>query len=363
VKKNLGRIILSLLLLLISLDAQEYIWSASINKKNAYVGEAVHLHYRCQFNAIDELHVIEFNPVGKYKDFDIYLLSESEKIIDGKRVNDFEFVAFLKNSGLVEFNFDVLMKKTNQDSINNTVLGRDNAEFAQFSKRLIKQKKISIEVLPNNTKLVGNFKFKVKKDKPIVDAYEPYHLELIIEGVGNLNVLETQDINILDAKVFTTKPKVNYALTKSGYKGVWSQKFAVVSGGDFEFEKIGYKYFQSSSKKVKTHTIKPFKVRVNKLYKKEDLLDEKDEPKELFKIEYLYYFLIFLAGFVVGKLKFTKTKTKKVDDEFSRKIKKSNNIEELLMLLIVRNSSKYCDIIKKLESKELSLKQAKYKLL
>jgi hypothetical protein len=363
VKKNLGKIVLSLLLIVVSLDAKEYTWSASINKKNAYVGEAVHLHYRCEFNSIDELHVIEFNPVGKYKDFDIHLLSEREKIVNNKRVNDFEFVAFLKNSGLVEFNFDVLMKKTNQDSINNTVLGRDNAEFAQFSKRMIKQKKLSIEVLPNNTKLVGDFKFKVKRDKPIVNAYEPYHLELIIEGVGNLNELEPQDIEISDAKIFTTKPKTNYTLTKSGYKGVWSQKFAVVSGEDFEFEKIDYKYLNTSSSELKTYTVKPFKITVNELYKKEDLLDEKPKQKELFKVQYLYYLLIFLAGFLVGKLKFSKIKTKKKDDEFSTKIRNTNNTEELLMLLVIRNSSKYCDIIKKLESKELSLKEAKNKLI
>ena len=97
-KKNLGRIALFLVLVFIGLDASdEYEWSASIDKKEMYINEAVHLHYSCKFNTKDELHVIEFNPVGKYKDYDIYLLSESEKIEDGKRINDFEFVAFLKN--------------------------------------------------------------------------------------------------------------------------------------------------------------------------------------------------------------------------------------------------------------------------
>jgi hypothetical protein len=362
-KSNLGKLIISLILVFTSLNAQEYKWSASINKKNAYVGEAVHLHYRCKFNLIDELHVIEFNPVGKYKDFDIYLLSESEKIIDSKRVNDFEFVAFLKNSGKIEFNFDVLMKKTNQDSIDNTVLGRDNAEFAQFSKRLIKQEKLSIEVLPNDTKLVGDFKFKVKKDKPVVNAYEPYHFELIIEGVGNLNKLEAQDVNIQDAKVFTTEPKEDYILTKNGYKGVWSQKFAVVSNNDFEFSKIEYEYFSSKSGSVENYVVEPFKVQVKELYKRKGLIDKTDNKKEFFKAEYLYYFLIFLTGFVVGKIKFQKTKIKKVDEEFSDKVKKCKNIDELLVLLLIRNSSKYCDIIKKLELKKLSLKEAKNILL
>lgn len=358
-KKNLGNIVL-LLLIFINLDAsQEYIWSASINKKEVYLNEAVHLHYSCQFNSKDELHVIEFDPVGKYKDYDIYLLSERESIINGKRVNDFEFIAFLKTSGHVDFEFDVLMKKTNQDSIENTVLGRDNAGYEQFSKRLIKQKKLSVEVLPNDIALVGGFNFKIKKDKPSIDAYKPYHFEITIEGIGNLDQLKPLDLNISGAKVFSTEPKKNYEINDGGFKGSWSQKFAVVSSESFKFPQIKYEYFDANLKQVKVYKSKPFEVEVRKLYKKEDLLDKKEEKSSFFKIEYLYYLLVFIFGFLVGKIKFKKTVPEKSDEIFKSKIDKCKNLDELLTILVINNSKKYAYIIEKIESKQIGLKEAK----
>lgn len=363
-KKNLGKIVLFLILIFISLDAnEEYRWSAYIDKKEAYVNEAVHLHYSCEFNTRDELHVIEFNPVGKYKNYDIHLLSEVERIENGKRINDFEFVAFLKTSGVIEFEFDVLMKKTNQDSIENTVLGRDNAGYEQFSKRLIKQKKLSLRVLPNNMVLVGDLNFKIKKDKPSVSAYEPYHFEIIIEGSGNLDKLEMLDLNISDAKVFASKPKKDYTLTKNGYKGSWSQKFAIVASKNFQFPSIVYRYFNPFTKEQKEHELKAFNVEVKKLYKKDDLLDQKEDSELVFKQEYIYYILVFLTGFLLGKIKIKKQITKYADMEFKNKVESCKNIDELLIMLVINDASKYCDIIDKIEKKQLGLEEAKKILL
>jgi hypothetical protein len=360
VKKNLGKIVLFLILIVINIDAsEEYRWSASIDKKEAYINEAVHLHYSCEFNSRDELHVIEFNPVGKYKDYDIHLLSEIEKIENGKRVNEFEFVAFLKTSGYIEFEFDVLMKKTNQDSIENTVLGRDNAGYEQFSKKLIKQKKLSLNVLPNDIKLVGDFNFSIKKDKPSVNAYEPYHFEIIIDGVGNLDKLEMIDLNITNAKVFTSKPKKEYTLTKDGYKGLWSQKFAIVASKNFQFPPIKYIYFSPSTKKQKEFEVKAFDVEVKELYKKDELLDKKDTSELVFKQEYLYYVLVFVLGFLLGKIKIKKEKTKHVDMDFKNKVDRCKSLDELLMLLVIKDSSKFCDIIDKIEKEQLGLAEAK----
>lgn len=358
-KNNLGKILIFFIFTSINIHANEYMWSASINKEQVLVNEAVHLHYSCKFNSRDELHVIEFNPVGKYKDYDVYLLSERESIIDGKRVNDFEFVAFLKSSGHVEFNFDVMMKKTNQDSINNTVLGRDNADYEQFSKKLIKQKKLSVDVLANDIDLVGSFELSVKKDKPSIQAYEPYHVEIVVEGIGNLDKLKAIDINITDTKVFASKVKRDYVLSEDGYKGTWSQKFAIVSAKNFDFPNIYYKYLDSKSNTEKKLEHKSFSVDVKELYKKEDLLDKEEKSIDVFKLEYLYYFLIFLSGYLAGKIKIKNNRQKNIDEVFLKKVESCKSLDELLILLIINNDAKYVTIIDKIEAGELSLPQAK----
>lgn len=361
-KNNLGKILLYLLIVA-NLESQEYVWSGYVDKKQVYVNEAVHLHYSCKFQNKDELHVIEFNPVGSYKDYDIHLLSESETIVNGKRVNDFEFVAYLKRSGNVDFEFDVLMKKTNQDSIENTVLGRDNADYEQFSKKWIKQKKLSVEVLPNDKKLTGDFNFKVKKDKPVADAYEPYHFEIIIEGVGNFDKLREFDLNISNAKVFSSKPKKDYDMTKDGFSGVWSQKFAVVSGENFTFPSISYDYFDLKDKKIKKYETQSFEVEVKPLYKKEDLLDKEEPKKSYFKFEYIYYALFFIFGFLAGKIKINKKVSNGSDDPFKSKVKNCKNINELLTLLVINDAEKYMLVIKKIESQQIKLSEAKKAVL
>ncbi|WP_373072694.1 hypothetical protein [Sulfurimonas sp.] len=363
-KRNLGRVILFLSLIIINLYSnEEYRWSASIDKTQAYVNEAVHLHYSCKFNSRDELHVIEFNPVGEYKDYDIHLLSEIERIEDSKRINDYEFVAFLKTSGFVEFEFDVLMKKTNQDSIENTVLGRDNAVYEQFSKKLIKQKKLSLNVMANNIPLVGDLNFTIKKDKPSVSAYEPYHFEIIIDGVGNLDKLQMIDLNISGVKVFTSTPKTDYKLTKDGYKGFWSQKFALVTDKSFQFPSIKYTYFNPFEKRSKEYEVKAFDIEVKELYKKDELLDKIERDEIVFKQEYIYYLLVFILGFLLGKVKIKKSKTKSVDTEFKNKVDSCKNLDELLILLVINNSSRFSDIIRKIEKKQIELEVAKKMLI
>ncbi len=361
-KKNLGKILLYLLVA-VSLESSEYVWSGYVDKKQVFVNEAVHLHYSCKFDSKDELHVIEFNPVGSYKDYDIHLLSENERIVDGKRVNDFEFVAFLKTSGYVDFEFDVLMKKTNQDSIENTVLGRDNADYEEFSKKWIKQKKLSIKVLPNTKKLVGEFNFEVKKDKPSVDAYEPYHFEITIDGVGNFESLEPVDLNISNAKVFSSEAKKDYEITKDGFEGSWSQKFAVVSGEEFVFPSISHSYLDLKTKEVKEFKSESFVVKVKELYKKDDLLDEKEHKKSYFKLEYLYYVLVFILGFLVGKIKLSKKVSNSSNDLFRGKVQNCKSTNELLTLLVINDANKYAYIIEKIESKRIGLSEAKKAVL
>jgi len=358
-KNNLGKVLTILILVWLDLSAKEYTWSAFISKDKAYVNEAVYLKYVCEFDSTNELHVIEFNPVGVYKDYVIHLLSEKEKIVNDKRVNEFEYIAFLKRSGLIEFNFDVMMKKTNKDSIENTVLGRDNADYEQFSKTLIKQTPLSINVFENKLDLVGNYSFSIKKDDFKVKAYEPYHFEILIQGNGNLDHLKVLDLNISGAKVFSSKAKKNYSLTKEGYQGSWSQKFAVVSQKNFVFPQITYEYFDPKDAKRKIFVHKAFEIETVPLYKQEDLLDTIEEVPFIFKKEYLYYILSFVFGFLVAKIDLRKKVIIKNNNNFKKKVQMCKNMEELLLLLIITDASHYSDIIKKIESKELSLSQAK----
>ena len=73
-KLNLGRFILLFLFTTLS-QASEYEWHVQVNKKEAHVNEAIHLHYSCDYSDSAELYVIEFNPTIDNKNYKIEILS------------------------------------------------------------------------------------------------------------------------------------------------------------------------------------------------------------------------------------------------------------------------------------------------
>lgn len=365
-KKHHGNILLIFLISFFfstELFAQDYRWKSYTNKNSAFVNEAIYLKYKCEFVDRGELYVIEFAPKSTEK-FEIISLSQSQKIQDNKRIQIYEYVVFPKESGKLKLDFDVTMKKTNEDSIENTVLGRDNAQFEEYTTHTIKQDRLFIDIKKAPTPLIGDFKIKIKKDKESVKAYEPYHLSISISGVGNLNLLEEFKFLNLDAELFESKPKKEYVLTKDGYEGTFSQKFAFVSDKNFNIKEFSLRYFNIKEEQVHSLDFKGIDVEVTKAYTPVELLDKIDEESFKFNIEYLYYLLTFIAGFLVAKIKFKSKKTISAQEEkFNSKVKNTKTLDELHMLLILQNKKIYKNIILDIENKKIDSLAAAKKLL
>jgi len=363
-KKNLGRFrLLFLLLFSINVFASTYEWSATINKKTAYVNEAVLLKYVCKFDDRSELYTIDFNPVGEYENYTIKLLTEQESIINGRRVNIFEYVAYVKRSGKMVFDFDMIMKKTNNDSVENTVLGRDNEQYEEFTSKYLKQKSLEIEVKPSEADIVGKFDFEVKESALEVKAYEPYNIEFIIRGVGNFENIKPITFNIDGVKVFSQKVLLENSLQEDGEHGIWSQKFAFVSEKSFVVPEFSFEYFDLGTSSKKELHFKGAEVKVIPAYVKEEILDE-DKKSFEFKMKYLYYALTFLLGFVLSKIELKKKKNNKNKNEtLCQKIRSLRSMEELTMLLALQSTREYEDILLKIEKGELSSFKAAKKLI
>lgn len=349
-KNNLGRIFLIILIILnAEIFASTYKWSGYANKTSAHVNEAVYLKYVCEFSDKSELYSIDFNPVTDNEKYSLKFLSQDENIVNNKRVNIYEFIALAKVAGTLSFDLSIIMKKTTKDSIENTVLGRDNVENEEFSAKVIRLKSLKLEVLDSDSEVVGDFSMKIKQDQNQLKAFEPYHMEIIISGTGNFKSIKPYAFNIDGVKVFSSEPVNNIELTKNGFTGEWSQKFAFVSDKDFNIPEINFKYFELKSDKLKEISFKYTNVEVTNGYLKEELLDDEVE-KNWLKIEYIYYLLTFMAGFLLAKVKFTSVKVLDEKKElFKQKIMKVKSLEELMIILVLEGSSKYNNIITKIE--------------
>lgn len=360
-KLNLGRFILFLFLFTLLIQASEYQWHVQVNKKEAHVNEAIHYHYSCDYSDSAELYVIEFNPTTDNKNYKIEILREDERIVNGKKINEYEFVLFVKKAGAFSLSLDTLMKKTNKDSIENGMLGRDNANYEEFSLYPYKQKSIEVNILETQSPMVGEFTLSVKKDKATIEAYEPYHLEFLVSGLGDFQVFKDVAYEIEGVEVFSEEAKEEIVLTADGYKGTWRKKFAFVSDKNFSIPALESKYFDLKEKKLKTLRFDGLDIVVSPAkFKKEQLLDPKEEVLTFDK-GYLYYLLTFLAGFLVAKIKFIKPKVQDSDEKlFCKRVKEVDSLEKLSFILVTQDAKKYEKIISAIDLKELtSLKKLK----
>ncbi len=349
-KKNRGSLFFLLMLFFSAeLFATTYTWSAQIQKQKAYKNEPIYVHYICAFSDRAELYSIEFNPSGEYEKFRVKSLHVNESIVDGKKVSSYEFLLFAKEGGEIEIAFEALMKLTSRESIEEMVIGRDNVKKEDTKKTVVKQEvfKLSIEQTPSA--LVGDFALDVKKREPLVKAYEPYHLEIKIQGDGNFEALEPLRFEIEGVKIFAEDVVLNQKLTKEAQSGVWSQKFAFVAEKSFTIPKQEIEYFSLKTKKLEKLVIDAVDVKVEGGFVKEELLDVVKKNEFVFDSVYLYYLLAFVAGFLVGKIKRKTSVQTKPSDTFLQKVKDVKSLDALMVLLVVEDATRYEPLIKEIE--------------
>ncbi len=349
-KKNLGRVFF-LLMLFVSAElfATTYEWSAQIQKQKAYVNEPIYVHYTCAFSDRAELYSIEFNPSGEHEKFRVKSLHVNESIVDGKKVSSYEFLLFAKDGGEIEIAFEALMKLTSRESIEEMVIGRDNVKKEDTKKTVVKQEVFKLFIEETPSALVGDFALDVKKREPLVKAYEPYHLEIKIQGDGNFEALEPLRFEIEGVKIFAEDVVLNQKLTKEAQSGVWSQKFAFVGEKSFSIPKQEIEYFSLKTKKLEKLFFDAVDVKVEGGFAKEELLDVVQKKEFVFDSAYLYYVLTFVAGFLVGKIKRKKSVQTKPSDTFLQKLKDVKSLDALMVLLVVEDATRYEPLIKEIE--------------
>lgn len=349
----------------VALLGSEYEWSATIDKKEAYVYEAIYLHYTCLFTDRAELYAIDFNPVGEYEAFSLKLLRQTRDIIDGKRVENYEYVAFAKKAGELRFDFDMVMKKTNRDSIENAVIGRDNVQSEEFTKRYMKQQTLSVHVSDSGLEHTGRYTMQVNSSEPNVEAFLPYHMEIVIEGEGNF-AFKPFSFSVDGVEIFAETPQVETILTPTGYVGSWRQKFAFVSDKSFRIDSLGIEYWNTHNAKVEKLTTPTVEVVVREGMKKEELLDPKEKENEVtLPKEWLFYLLFFITGFLVAKSKISfKKSSHAMDESFEVKIKATKSLGELALLLAMQEEKRFEELLLMIETKKVtSLKETQKKAL
>ncbi|MEN8146445.1 MAG: hypothetical protein ABFR02_02360 [Campylobacterota bacterium] len=363
-RPNRGRF-LGLVLLFASallFGSEPYSWSLKTTKSSVYVNEAVEIEYTCQFQDEAYLHVIEFTPEGENEAYRLLPLGVIEKTTDGRRSDTYRYVLFPKTAGQKEFDFTALMRKTTKESIENSVIGRDNVEDYSFQDTEVQLPPVYLDVRGHQETMTGYFTLNVSLDKNEVKAYMPVHLSVVVKGEGDFDQMQDFRLNMDGVKVFSEPGEKHYKLTKNGFKGEWEQKFSLVGAESFRVEPIELSYFDIAKKERVVLRSKAFDVNVKAAYTKEELLDDvEDEGGSWWQWWYLNYLFTFILGVVLGRNLYRfRWREKKTEDSASE-IMACRSVNCVLTKLVIGGEARYEPLIQKYEAlgKKASVKELK----
>ncbi len=349
-KKILG----SLLLLSLSLWAKStYEWTVTLKDEQLYQHQATTLRMQCRFDRKGKNDDVEFIP-PKETAFDFEMLSENRHFEGDIQTITYEFLLFAKEAGEFDVKLEPKMLFTTQSAIDNVIIGRDNVNDLETEKEIARIEPIRIRVLKTQSSLSGELRLNTKNDIQVASAYEPVHLEISIEGEGNLHALQDISFDIDKVEVFSDEAEKDFVLSDKGYKGRWTQRFAFVAEKDYVIPAISIAYFDTVSQTEKVLTSGAIKVQINTDgIQLKDLIDEVDIPSQKIDFsaywEYVYYLLSFISGFVVAKLIRLPQKTKQTREKGVR-IKHANTEKELLETLMSCDKHLFASEIERLEA-------------
>lgn len=152
----------------------------------------------------------------------------------------------------------------------------DNFFGRAKSKRYkIESKPAKITVLPLPTKgkpesfagAVGDFKISTSVDRAEVSANDAITLKVKIEGTGNLQLLESLDLNLpADFEIYDPKINDDIAVLASGVRGIREFEYLIIPrhAGNFKIGAVEFSYFDPTKKKYYTRTADEIPLRVAK---------------------------------------------------------------------------------------------------
>jgi hypothetical protein len=342
-----------------SKNGEPFVIEMKLDKKEAFVGEAVRLTitFKRKLNArLNKLQLGE----PKLEDFWV-------KKIDGvKRGSEGDYIFEKKSYQLFpqkdgEFKIPPLEALI---GIAEPSRGRgvfDDPFFSSFTRQLNWQKiysneqNLTVHPLPNGLELYGEYNIRVGVDKRRVNANEPVNIIITVEGKGNIDDVKKFNFTIDNTMVHTEdEPKISSKLINGVYQGRFTQKIVIISDGNFTIPSLELKYFDKSKKEIKTIKSNPIKIEViggNKGLTKPSTIEvtpnsimQKPQIKTITKTKivkedgYIKYILLIL-GFILGAttvLGFNrfKNRAEKRESNIVKAIKKAKSDKDLFNILL-----------------------------
>lgn len=360
-KRSLGSVMILALLLAETLWGGGYQWRVLEAPKSLYVKQSGVIRYECAFSDSAGEYVIDFKPQGNER-YDASILTQSDRIVSGKRVQSFDVLITPKEAGELNVVLYALVRHTTFASIENATIGRDNVRKYDFNDANVSLPATRIEAKANGSALSGQISMEVKIDKRSVIAREPVHVSLYLRGKGNLDQFTPYELNISGVSVFAEAPRKNLSPSPEGFEGEVRQEFALVSDKSFVIPSLSIEVFDPVTQKRKLLKSEAVSIEVAEGFEQNNLLDPPQISDWSGWKRYALYAALMVLGALLYEgirrgLKYLPRRRKK------RFYDGAKTTKELMMVLALSGEKRYDALIAQLEAGELNVREAKKKLI
>jgi len=221
---------------------------------------------------------------------------------------EFEFLIIPKKAGKISINFSFNIRRASDEAVSQAYVGsRDNVKSIPTIKVHISNPSVQLQVKEplESTDAVGHFSLKMKLDKNHSNAYDTVNLVYTLEGKGYLNESYSPIGKIAGVSIFKGIKETPKKATAQGYIYHKEWSYALVSDKDYLIPSVSLNVYHPKLKKYMRQQEKERKVTITAL-NIENILDNKEAPQGPFQlqnfIQYIYYILIFIAGFLTAIL-------------------------------------------------------------
>ncbi len=252
----------------------DFILTMSVDKDEAFVGEAINLTLTFKQKVGAKASRIELGE-PKLEDFWIKKVDGVEKSEEGGYiVQKLHYVLFPQKSGdytipAIRANIGVLVQNRRRfgggmfdDPFFDDPFFSRLSQDIKWSKIYSNDIKLHIKPLPNNLELFGDFEISASVDKRKVYANKPVNLTITVQGVGNIDDVKKFDLNIPNAILYADEPTINAKLQNGKYGGEFTQKIAIISDRNYTIPKVELEFVDSKTKEPKIVSTKPIDIEV-----------------------------------------------------------------------------------------------------
>jgi hypothetical protein len=358
-RRSLGRLI-AVLILGANVWGSTYTWRLLEAPQSLYLGQSGMVRYECAFSDSAAEYTIAFKPENTPA-YDVRILTQQDKIAQGKRIQSFDVQITPKHQGIMEINLDALIRHTTFASIENATIGRDNVKKYDFDDEKVFLPKASIDVKANSAALTGNITMEAHIDQNTVHAHEPAHLSVIIKGSGNLEQFVPYQLNISGVRVFSEPPKQLFSPSADGVEGEIRQEFALVADKSYVIPPFTLSVFDTVHNRPVILKSEALNVEVKEGYDPVSLLDVPDLSDRSTLKRYAYNLGWIVLGIFLGEIsrRLWRIRPQRKNKEFWESAKTP---KELVMVLALSGDKRFESIIAELEAGSILLGEAKKKL-